>query len=72
MGTGGVLVNLGGDIAVAGEPPDDGWVIQVDEASDAPITAGAEAIAIRDGGAATSSTTISRPRRPRAWRAFQQ
>lgn len=63
MGTGGVLVNLGGDIAVAGEPPDNGWVIQVDEASDAPISAGAEAIAIRDGGVATSSTTIRRWRR---------
>ncbi|MEO8897977.1 MAG: FAD:protein FMN transferase [Candidatus Dormibacter sp.] len=63
MGGGGVLVNLGGDIAVAGEPPADGWVIQVSEASDAPIAAGVEAIAIRDGGVATSTTTIRRWRR---------
>jgi thiamine biosynthesis lipoprotein ApbE len=63
MGKGGVLVNLGGDIAVAGESPKDGWVIQIAEASDAPLTAESEAIAIRDGGVATSSTTIRRWRR---------
>lgn len=62
MGGGGVLVNLGGDIAVAGQPPPGGWIIQVSEQSDAPITAGAEAIVIRDGGVATSTTTI------RTWR----
>lgn len=63
MGGGGVLVNCGGDIAVAGEAPEDGWVIQVAEASDARIAVGAEAIAIRDGGVATSTTTIRRWRR---------
>lgn len=63
MGGGGVLVNFGGDIAVAGEAPEDGWVIQVSEASDAHIAIGAEAIAIRDGGVATSTTTIRRWRR---------
>ena len=59
----GVLVNLGGDIAVAGEPPDTGWVVQVSESSAARIVAGAEAVAIRTGGMATSSTTIRRWRR---------
>jgi thiamine biosynthesis lipoprotein ApbE len=63
MGGGGVLVNCGGDIAVAGEAPEDGWVIQVAEASDARIAVGVEAIAIRDGGVATSTTTIRRWRR---------
>jgi thiamine biosynthesis lipoprotein ApbE len=63
MGGGGVLVNCGGDIAVAGEAPEDGWVVQVSEASDARIAVGAEAIAIRDGGVATSTTTIRRWRR---------
>lgn len=63
IGGGGVLVNCGGDIAVAGEAPDGGWVVQVSEASDAPIAVGAEAIAIRDGGVATSTTTIRRWRR---------
>lgn len=63
MGGGGVLVNLGGDIAVAGEPPAQGWVIQVSEASDAALSVGSEAITIRDGGVATSTTTIRRWRR---------
>jgi thiamine biosynthesis lipoprotein len=63
MGGGGVLVNCGGDIAVAGEAPDDGWVIQVSESSDARIAVGTDAIMIRDGGVATSTTTIRRWRR---------
>ena len=63
IGRGGVLVNLGGDVAVAGSPPEAGWVVQVSETSHAPVTAGAEAIAIRDGGVATSSTTVRRWRR---------
>jgi thiamine biosynthesis lipoprotein len=50
----GVLVNLGGDIAVAGPPPASGWRIQIvadeDGISPRPV------IAIRDGGLATSST----------------
>jgi thiamine biosynthesis lipoprotein len=33
----GVLVSLGGDIAVAGQAPDDGWSIQASEDSAAPI-----------------------------------
>lgn len=50
----GVLVNLGGDIAVAGPPPASGWRIQIvadeDGISPRPV------IAIRDGGLATSTT----------------
>jgi thiamine biosynthesis lipoprotein ApbE len=57
---GGVLVSLGGDIAVAGAPPPDGWQIQVAESSDAEITLDGETIAIRSGGLATSSTTVRR------------
>jgi thiamine biosynthesis lipoprotein ApbE len=60
MGAGGVLVSLGGDIAVAGEPPTGGWPIQVSEDSSAPIAAGEETIAISSGGVATSSTTVRR------------
>jgi thiamine biosynthesis lipoprotein ApbE len=63
MDGGGVLVNLGGDIAVAGEAPDGGWVVQVSESSDAPVRAGNEAIAIGSGGVATSSTAVRRWRR---------
>ena len=59
----GVLVSLGGDIAVAGPAPHDGWRIRVqdvtgspDDPPDGPYTL----IAIRDGGLATSSTTARR------------
>lgn len=55
----GVLVALGGDVAVAGEPPPAGWPVGIadDHAGD-PHTA----VAIRDGGLATSSTSV------RCWR----
>jgi thiamine biosynthesis lipoprotein len=60
IGRGGVLVSLGGDIAVAGEPPDEGWLIQTSEDSGAAIAEGEETISIRSGGVATSSTTVRR------------
>jgi FAD:protein FMN transferase len=60
IGAGGVLMSLGGDIAVAGEPPPGGWPIQVSEDSSAPIAQGEETIAITSGGVATSSTTVRR------------
>ncbi|HEV2218295.1 MAG TPA: FAD:protein FMN transferase [Candidatus Dormibacteraeota bacterium] len=59
-GGGGVLVSLGGDIAVAGEAPAGGWKIQVSEDSGAVIDRGEETIAIIDGAIATSSTTVRR------------
>ena len=59
-GGGGVLVSLGGDIAVAGESPPGGWAVQVSEDSAARIRAGEETIAISEGGIATSSTTVRR------------
>jgi FAD:protein FMN transferase len=60
IGDGGVLVSLGGDIAVAGRPPPAGWPIQASEDSGAPISAGEETISIMSGGIATSSTTVRR------------
>jgi FAD:protein FMN transferase len=57
---GGVLVSLGGDIAVAGEPPTGGWPVQVSEDSGAPVDEGEETVTIKDGGIATSSTTVRR------------
>jgi thiamine biosynthesis lipoprotein ApbE len=60
---GGVLVSLGGDVSVAGDPPEDGWNIQIAEDSRAPITPDGETIAIRSGGVATSSITVRRWRR---------
>jgi thiamine biosynthesis lipoprotein ApbE len=63
MHGGGVLVSLGGDVSVAGDPPEDGWNIQIAENSRAAITPDGETIAIRSGGVATSSTTVRRWRR---------
>jgi thiamine biosynthesis lipoprotein ApbE len=60
---GGVLVSLGGDVAVAGATPAEGWHVQIAEDSQAPITPDGETIAIRSGGVATSSTTVRRWRR---------
>jgi thiamine biosynthesis lipoprotein len=55
----GVLVNLGGDLAVAGSP-DGGWVVRV--ADDHRGGAG-ENVRIRSGALATSSTAVRRWRR---------
>ena len=57
---GGVLVSLGGDVAVAGEAPPGGWAVQVSEDSGAPIDAGEETVTIASGGMATSSTMVRR------------
>lgn len=59
----GVLVSLGGDVAVAGTPPEEGWHVQIAEDSRAEITLDGETIAVRSGGVATSSTTVRRWRR---------
>jgi thiamine biosynthesis lipoprotein ApbE len=59
----GVLVSLGGDTAVAGPPPENGWPIRVqdatmplEEAPDGPT----QVVSIRAGGLATSSTAARR------------
>src|SRR5438309_2186085 len=57
---GGVLVSLGGDIAVAGDPPAGGWSVQASEDSSAPLEDGEETVSIDAGGMATSSTTVRR------------
>ncbi len=53
----GVLVALGGDVAVAGQAPDDGWSILVSDLHDAGLEDQGPRIAITHGGLATSSTT---------------
>jgi FAD:protein FMN transferase len=58
---GGVLVSLGGDIAVAGPPPDGGWRVRVTDDHAAGPDAAGQTVAITQGGLATSSTTV------RAW-----
>ncbi|MEY9945103.1 FAD:protein FMN transferase [Kitasatospora sp. GAS1066B] len=64
----GVLVNLGGDLSVAGPPPADGWRVRIadghpeqhdsdgDDRGDSPV------VALRGGGLATSGITA------RTWR----
>ena len=60
---GGVLVSLGGDIAVAGTPPDGGWQVKVTDDHAAGPDAPGQVVTITAGGLATSSTTV------RAWTA---
>ncbi|TMF15078.1 MAG: FAD:protein FMN transferase [Chloroflexi bacterium] len=59
-GVGGVLVSLGGDIAMAGTPPSGGWRIRIAEDSRVSPDADGEVICLPAGGVATSSTTIRR------------
>ncbi len=54
----GVLVSLGGDVAVAGPPPPQGWRIRVTDDHTAPDSAPGQTVTISSGGLATSSTTV--------------
>jgi thiamine biosynthesis lipoprotein ApbE len=59
----GVLVSLGGDIAIAGHLPPGGWSIRVQDVTGDPFTpteGPADLISIREGGLATSSTSARR------------
>ena len=58
-GQGGVLISLGGDIAVGGTPPRDGWPVTVAEE---PGQAG-QLVRLTAGAVATSSVTVRRWRR---------
>ena len=55
-----VLVNLGGDVAVAGPAPAGGWPILVTDDHRAPSVAHGQTVSIAAGGLATSSTTVRR------------
>jgi len=55
LGT-GALVSLGGDVAVAGEPPTGGWGILVSDRHDDELDGPGPRLAITGGGVATSST----------------
>jgi thiamine biosynthesis lipoprotein len=59
----GVLVSLGGDVAVAGPPPGDGWQVRVTDDHAAAADEPGQTVTIHSGGLATSSTTV------RAWTA---
>jgi thiamine biosynthesis lipoprotein len=57
-GGSGVLVSLGGDIAVAGEAPADGWLIHVTDDHRSGPDAPGQTVTIAGGALATSGTTV--------------
>lgn len=60
----GVLVSLGGDIAVCGPPPQGGWRVRVTDDHRSGDDAPGQTVVITEGGLATSSTTV------RAWQVW--
>ena len=60
----GVLVSLGGDTAVAGEPPADGWQIRVQDITgpvgETPAQGSYDTVGLCSGGLATSGTSARR------------
>jgi FAD:protein FMN transferase len=63
----GVLVSLGGDVAVSGSPPAEGWRIRVAENHRAGPADPGQDVTITEGGLATSSITVRRWRRGGRW-----
>lgn len=55
----GVLVSLGGDIATAGQGPDGGWLVRVQDRPEIG-TGPTSTIALQDGFAVATSSTVSR------------
>jgi thiamine biosynthesis lipoprotein len=62
----GVLVSLGGDVAVAGEPPAGGWAVGIARDSSAPAGSVDQVVAITRGGLASSATAV------RSWKAGER
>ena len=58
----GALVSIGGDVAVAGTPPPEGWAIGIAVDSSTEADAVDQVVAIQHGGLASSSTLV------RTWR----
>ena len=56
----GVLISLGGDIAVAGTPPKGGWAVRIAEDNASPLDSVGPVVGISVGGLATSGTTVRR------------
>jgi len=66
----GVLVSLGGDIAVAGPTPADGWTIRVQDVPGSPddsVDGPSALVTLYSGGLATSSTAARRWQRGGQW-----
>jgi thiamine biosynthesis lipoprotein len=57
---GPALVSLGGDVAVAGQPPAGGWVVAIADDHRAAPSPSVPAVSLSAGGLATSSTTVRR------------
>jgi thiamine biosynthesis lipoprotein len=57
---GGVLVSFGGDLAIAGDAPDEGWRVRVTDDHRAGVEAPGQWISLRSGGLATSSVVVRR------------
>jgi FAD:protein FMN transferase len=57
---GGVLVNLGGDLAVGGPAPEGGWPVHVADDHESDFDAPGQTISIVSGGLATSSVAVRR------------
>jgi thiamine biosynthesis lipoprotein len=56
----GVLVSLGGDVAVAGPAPAAGWPVRITDHHDAPLTSAGPVVAVGGGGLATSGVAARR------------
>ena len=56
----GVLVSLGGDVAVAGEAPPGGWPIRIADDHAAPLDGPGPVVSVHSGGLASSGTTVRR------------
>ena len=56
----GVLVGLGGDLALSGPPPAAGWPVRVTDDHRAALSAPGQTITLTTGALATSSTTVRR------------
>jgi thiamine biosynthesis lipoprotein len=56
----GVLVSLGGDIAVAGDSPPGGWAIRLADDNAFPLDSPGPTVMVAAGGLATSGTTVRR------------
>ena len=62
----GILVSLGGDVAVFGPTPPGGWTVLCADDHAAALSSSGQSVALRDGGLATSSTRV------RSWRRGSQ
>lgn len=59
----GVLVNLGGDLSVAGDPPEQGWAVTIADTADLDVrvdTESEQTVTVHAGGIATSSIKARR------------